>query len=125
MAKLIVEMEMPRDCWGCPNGHPDWIYNDDGAAQMVCFCNICNTEEDDRWISETETERPSWCLILGVLPEQHGDLIDRDDLRKHGMMYRGGIDEGGLIYVPLRDVMKSISNAPAVIAAERKDDERI
>lgn len=74
--KLIVEMEMPQDCWSCPNGHPDWIYNDDGAAQMVCFCNICNTEEDDKWISETETERPSWCPIKGVLPDEHGRLID-------------------------------------------------
>lgn len=76
MSKLIVEMEMPLDCWRCPNGHPDWIYNDDGAAQMVCFCNICNTEEDNRWISETETERPSWCPIVGVLPDEHGRLID-------------------------------------------------
>ncbi len=82
MSKLIVEMEMPKDCWCCPNGHPDWIFNDDGAVQMVCFCSICNTEEDDKWISETETERPSWCPIIGILPEQHGRLGDLDKLAK-------------------------------------------
>jgi hypothetical protein len=117
MTKLIVEMEMPRDCWCCTNGHADWIYNDDGAAQMVCFCNICNTEEDDKWISETETERPSWCPIVGVLPDEHGDLVDRSllcaDLVGVILSHRGlGIDE-------------VIARQPAIIAAERKDDGNI
>jgi hypothetical protein len=113
MSKLIVEMEMPIDCWCCPNGHPDWIYNDDGAAQMVCFCNICNTEEDDKWISETETERPSWCPIKGVLPDEHGDLIDRDELLKE--CYPDDEFDSYVIYAD------DIHKAKAVIAAERKD----
>ena len=115
MSKLIVEMEMPQDCWRCPNGHPDWIYNDDGAAQMVCFCNICNTEEDNRWISETETERPSWCPIVGVLPDEHGDLIDRDELKKKKVYSH----ERHEYVVPVA----CIDWQNAVIAAERKDDE--
>lgn len=77
---VVVRMEMPQDCWFCPNGHPDWIYNDDGAEQMACFCNICNTEEDDKWISEIETERPSWCPIICQLPEGHGRLVDADEI---------------------------------------------
>ena len=115
MSKLIVEMEMPRDCWRCPSGHPDWIYNDDGAVQMVCFCNICNTEEDNRWISETETERPSWCPIVGVLPDEHGDLIDRDALLKE--CYPDDEFDAHVIYAD------DIHKAKAVIAEERKDDE--
>lgn len=76
MSEVIVRMEMPENCWCCPNGQPDWIYNDDGTLKLVCFCNICNTKEDDKWISETETERPSWCPIKGVLPDEHGRIID-------------------------------------------------
>ena len=121
MSKLIVEMEMPQDCWCCPNGHPDWIYNDDGAAQMVCFCNICNTEEDNRWISETETERPSWCPIKGVLPDEHGDLIDRDKLKRAFCNHCDGDEPCS---EPCVDI-GLIETAPTVIAAERKDDEQI
>ena len=80
MSECVVRMEMPQNCWCCPSGHPDWIYNDDGAEQMVCFCNICNTEEDDMWISETEIARPSWCPIICALPEGHGRLVDADAL---------------------------------------------
>lgn len=82
MSEVVVRMEMPTNCWGCPNGQPDWIYSDDGALKLVCFCNICNTKEDNKWISETETERPSWCPIIGELPE-HGDLIDRDHFKEN------------------------------------------
>lgn len=117
MSKLIVEMEMPQDCWCCPNGHPDWIYNDDGAAQMVCFCNICNTEEDNRWISETETERPSWCPIVGVLPNEHGDLIDRDALLETCIYYYINPNKGAVDADNIQDM-------PVIIAAERKDDEK-
>lgn len=83
MSECVVRMEMPQNCWCCPSGHPDWIYNDDGAEQMVCFCNICNTEEDNRWISETEIVRPSWCPIICQLPEGHGRLVDADELSKY------------------------------------------
>lgn len=126
MSKLIVEMNMPQDCWCCPNGHPDWIYNDDGAAQMVCFCNICNTEEDNRWISETETERPSWCPIKVVLPDEHGDLIDRNHLI--GRCQRQQKDDWNQKAAPYswayayEQFEEDVLNQQAVIAAERKDD---
>lgn len=81
MSECVVRMEMPRGCWCCPNGHPDWIYNDDGSAQMVCFCNICDTEEDNRWISETKIVRPSWCPIICQLPEGHGRLVEEKSVR--------------------------------------------
>lgn len=88
MSELIMRMEMPTGCQLCPNGHLDWIYNDDGAAELVWFCNICDTEEDDRWISETGTERPSWCPIKSVLPDNHGDLVDLDEVKQLIRRYR-------------------------------------
>lgn len=103
MSECVVRMEMPENCWSCPSGHPDWIYNDDGAAQMVCFCNICNTEEDNRWISETEIVRPSWCPIICSLTEGHGRLVDADDVNNHIMGY-----------VDLRD-------CPTIVPAERSE----
>lgn len=43
-------------------------------------------------------------------------LIDANELLADGMMYSHGIDEGGLLYVPLRDVTASIRNAKTVDA---------
>ena len=39
------------------------------------------------------------------------DLISRQALLKDGLLFQNGIDEGGLLYVPLRDVTRSIRNA--------------
>lgn len=100
MSKLIVEMEMPKDLAVIVTILPDGrIFKHLGY-------------KDKKQIGK----------IVGELPDEHGDLIDRDALRKYGMEYRGCIDEDGLIYVPLRDVTKSILNAPTVIAAERKEE---
>lgn len=117
---LIIDMPMPKDCPQCPMAH--WNKLDEFTGCEVAAGKLFAVTRDKAYAESTS--RPSWCPIKGVLPEEHGDLIDRDALLKHGMMYRDGIDEDGLIYVPLRDVMKSISNAPTVIAAERKDDEQ-
>lgn len=39
------------------------------------------------------------------------DLISRQALLKDGLLVQNGIDEGGLLYVPFRDVTRSIRNA--------------
>lgn len=39
------------------------------------------------------------------------DLISRQELLKYGLLFQNGIDEGGILYVPLRDVTRSIRNA--------------
>jgi hypothetical protein len=31
--------------------------------------------------------RPSWCPIIGALPEQHGRLVDADDVNNHIIGY--------------------------------------
>ena len=39
------------------------------------------------------------------------DLISKQELLKDGLLFQNGIDEGGILYVPLRDVIRSIRNA--------------
>jgi hypothetical protein len=114
MSKLIVEMETPQGC-------PCELATEIEGYFYPCFAYYGVVEravEFDECMRNGT--RPDWCPIKGALPDEHGDLIDRDALRKSGMKYRDGIDENGLIYVSLRDVMKSISNASVIIAAERK-----
>ena len=42
------------------------------------------------------------------------DLISRKALLKDGLIFENGIDVGGLLYVPLRNVTRSIINAKAI-----------
>lgn len=58
MSEVVVRMEMPTGCAVCPMG-------DDDSR----FCKAA--KEYIPMLS-----RPSWCPIIGVLPEQHGRIID-------------------------------------------------
>jgi len=96
MSEVIARMEMPAGCANCPMG-------DDDSR----FCKAAK-----EYIPMLG--RPSWCPIIGVLPDEHGDLIDRGKLLKDIEMYH--VSDGCFQHwVELQD---------AVIAAERKDDER-
>lgn len=69
MTKLIVKMDMPQTCVGCPIGE--------------YFHRSCPLQDDwesyeQQFQAYKKNERPDWCPIEGVLPEEHGDLIDRD-----------------------------------------------
>jgi hypothetical protein len=63
-----------------------------------------------------QLERPYYCPIKGELPDEHGDLIDRDALKKQCWH-----DDGFDLWVSHTE----IDQQPTVIAAERKDDENI
>lgn len=62
MSEVIVRMEMPFSCAVC-RCHSDGL---------CCLLSIQQSEC-------TYYSRPSWCPITGEIPEQHGDLIDRDE----------------------------------------------
>lgn len=97
MSKLIVEMEMPKCCWDCACCDSEYRY-----------CAAGKKPRDDL------NERPSWCPIKGVLPDEHGDLIDRDELRKMNVFSQ----EFNRYVVP----MMYIEDANPIVAAERKDE---
>lgn len=102
MSKLIVEMEMPTRCCDCDLA--------DGAVCMAKGGVYGREVPKMTWIRT----RPDWCPICGVLPDEHGDLIDRDALKKQCWN-----DDGFDLWVSHTE----IDQQPTVIAAERKDDE--
>lgn len=113
MSKLIVEMEMPIVCADCPiciciNG------------MKPAYCKAVLVDDDNivdgtMWKETDPNAIPNWCPIKGELPDEHGDLIDRDELLKE--CYPDDEFNAHVIYAD------DIQNAKAVIAAERKDDE--
>ena len=110
MSKLIVEMEMPENCKKCP------LVGMDHFGQIRC------KGQGGRLIHlknfQTEIERPSWCPIVGVLPEEHGDLVDRDALLETCIYYNIDPNKSAVDADNIQDM-------PVIIAAERKDDEQI
>ena len=111
MSKLIVEMEIPKN--GCSECKLKYKKRGYGGV-FYCFNHLCV----DKWTyNRTKNgDRPSWCPIKGVLPDEHGDLIDRDELKKT-KVYSPELHE---YIVPLAYV----DWQKAVIAAERKDDDK-
>ena len=66
MSILIRGMEMPENCDKC---------RFQSALRLYCDAmpyNYCGNTDD--------IERPEWCPLIEI--PQHGDLIDRDELRK-------------------------------------------
>ena len=68
MSEVIVRMEMPLSCAVCRCHADGWCY----------LLSIQPSEC-------TYDSRPSWCPIIGELPEQHGELIDMRELLKRKM----------------------------------------
>ena len=62
MSECVVRMEMPGSCLECP------FFNKVG-------CTVSGMMFPD-WMNVAV--RPNGCPILSVLPEKHGDLIDRE-----------------------------------------------
>lgn len=106
---LIVDIDMPKSC-PCDLigvGYAMWCSAASGIPKRVAEYDEC----------VKNGTRPDWCPIIGVLPETHGDLIDRDELKKKKVYSH----ERHEYVVPVA----YIDWEQAVIAAERKDDEQI
>lgn len=112
MSKLIVEMEMPTCCDDCD------------ANYDCCACGISRALwfHDPRYKEfDPSKERLPDCPIVGVLPDEHVDLIDRDKLKRAFCNHCDGDEPCS---EPCVDI-GLIETAPTVIAPERKDDEQI
>lgn len=73
---VIVRMDMPKDCAYCPMSH--WNKMNELTGCDAVGGKRYVSSKDEFW----RVTRPSWCPIIGVLPEQHGDLIDRDHFKE-------------------------------------------
>lgn len=98
--KLIVEMEMPKNCHEC-----------EAKCVNALYGRICGMTRKNIMPFLDKPNRPDWCPIKGVLPDEHGDLIDRNYLLKFFDGINSCIDK------------EDVLSAEAVIAAERKDDD--
>ena len=104
MSKLIIEMEMPQ---ACPCELATEI---NGNFYYPCFAYYGAVSRAKEFDDSMENgTRPDWCPIKGMLPKEHGDLIDRDALF---LKYREQYD-----FIDEEDIL----NAEAIIAAERRD----
>lgn len=124
---LIVDMPMPK---GCPCELSAEVFDPSGnyGGHEPCFAWYgipARSKEFDRCV--VRSERPSWCPIVGELPEQHGDLIDRDKFAdKYIRHYTEQERKMNLVFAAVevkQDFADMIYEEDAVIAAERKDDE--
>lgn len=117
MTKLIVEMEMPQAC-PC-----EFAYYSSHGIFRPCFAwnGIPARWHEVEKCAENGT-RPDWCPIKGVLPEVHGDLIDRDVASE---AFTRAFDEWDrdVAVFSANGVVGVLKSQQAVIEAERKDDE--
>ena len=117
MSKLIVEMEMPKDCPQCPMAHYNKL--DEFTGCEVAAGKLFAATRDKAYAESAS--RHSWCPIVGVLPEEHGDLVDTDTVLWE-VLDSQGIETA--MSVTVGDVIEGY-DVPIVIAAERKDDGNI
>ena len=107
MAQVIVEMEMPKRCINC-------------GVRLKCKRYVCGLQQD---IAEdlNPLMGDKDCNIKGVLPDEHGDLVDKETAKN-------AFDSSFLTF-RMKDgetmrgfYQRTIDELPVLIAAERKDD---
>lgn len=116
MSKLIVEMEMPYRC-------PCVLAVDNNGWFSPCFAYHGIPEREKEFDACIEKGmRPDWCPIVGVLPDEHGDLVDKETAKN-------AFDSSFLTF-RMKDgetmrgfYQRTIDELPVIFAAERKDDE--
>ena len=81
MSEVLVEMEFPANCVVCPMRKEKWTHEPrEGDFYTIYDCK--RNRVSDSYNPRFPAERPPHCPIKLVLPEQHGDLIDRNKLLK-------------------------------------------
>lgn len=104
---LIIDMPMPKFCIWCDDK------NEPRRCPLLNEDYNCVLQDSN--ILMGWNEQYAHCPIKGELPEEHGDLIDRDALLETCIYY--DID-------PNKSAVDAdnIQDMPVIIAAERKDD---
>ena len=104
-------MEMPKCCLWYEDGK-------EGRCPFLDDGDCCRGQSDEaNEAAETWDELRKGCPIKGVLPEEHGDLIDADAVYERAGQKKGEAD-------PLA-LAREFWSAPVIIVAERKDDGNI
>ena len=98
MSVLIKGAKPPSGCRWC-------YFNEDSKCALIVACNFDDTDG---------TQRRKDCPLI-ELPD-HGDLIDRDELMKHGVYLPRDGGNLPLVY------MSYVKAEKAVIPAERSEE---
>lgn len=121
MSEVVLRMEFHKNCLDCDLRQ---IVYGDSYADTDIYCSKENRLVGKRFGPAKDLARPSWCPIICVLPEQHGDLIDRDaylHLLESYIESKRGVCENKEFIVALQAISKQIKCVEAVIAAERSE----
>lgn len=113
--KLIVEMEMPRAC----------RWSEDGKTKRCPIAEWGGECAVTKLFEPSYDNKPSWCPIKGVLPDEHGDLIDRDvSIQTFKCIDDATYScfDGSEAFYTSEDVVNTLRCQDVVIAAARKDD---
>lgn len=105
MSKLIIDMTMPKNCGECR-------FCDGASEKYVCIARYSIALS----IRSMNVTRPDWCPIKGELPDEHGDLVSRDEVKQKMIYY-------GFRSIDMTATEFCEDELTAIIAAERKDDE--
>lgn len=113
MSECVVRMEMPKRCDAC-------------CLRFVCqnFINFFTTKESGPHSLIVGMEG---CLILCELPENHGQLVDKDEL-----FYNMFVMEDGRVLpnydcdnfhidMHVKDIKQRIRETPTIVPAERSE----
>jgi len=120
MSVLVKNMKMPKDCPQCPLS--SWSPITDEFLGCFIVPGKRYAVLDDKEYAES-TKRPDWCPLVELKP--HGDLIDRNDLKKE---YAMGFDCNNCVsnwkscqydaFYAKMDFCLMLDDAPVVIEAE-------
>ena len=112
MSEVIVQMEMPKSCDVCP------CLDDYGDYPR---CRISGEQRGYNF--PIREKRMPNCPIVGVLPEQHGDLIDREyavGTACSGLVRTLPIEERWEGWIRVNEVRESIKSAPTIVPATER-----
>ena len=108
MGVYIKGMEMPNDCRECPMQ----VYYSSGKT----WCKSTNMILAEDYKPIPFDGRPKWSPLVEV-PEPHGDLIDRDEVRK-AVIHHLGIKGEEYLLPAEKSLFGNIIKAQPVIKAE-------
>lgn len=115
MGIFIKDIDMPKDCMGCPCRH-DVELNYSGSI-VESYCPIIKDMPD---IPNTVENKLHDCPII-ELPKKHGRLIDADELIQKLRNYHPTItfmDKTYNLRAVINDVEEIISKLQTIIEAE-------
>lgn len=111
MSEVIVRMEMPTGC----------RWNEGGKTKRCPIAEWGGACAVTKLFESFNDNRPSWCPIIGELPEQHGRIIDEAAFCENVVKYS---HQSTKTIGKALDATPTIIDMTPIVVAERKDNEQ-